>query len=229
MTTTPTRGRFRVPTVEAESGLVAISAAEARHMLVRRLGPGERVVLFDGAGAVVVAELVQIGPDGAAARVIGPEPATAESPLRVWLVQAIPVKLPRMDAIVRQATEVGVDTVVPVLAARSQVPAGRLPVLERKAERWRRIAAEAAKQCGRAAVPEIGGPAAWADLNWDLLPEPRMVADTGAAPAAWPESSTASRRPRSPYSSGPRVAGRRPRWPRRRRAERPVSRWGRGF
>ena len=153
-------------------------------MLVRRLGPGERVVLFDGAGAVVVAELVQIGPDGAAARVIGPEPATAESPLRVWLVQAIPVKLPRMDAIVRQATEVGVDTVVPVLAARSQVPAGRLPVLERKAERWRRIAAEAAKQCGRAAVPEIGGPAAWADLNWDLLPEPRMVADTGAAPGS---------------------------------------------
>jgi 16S rRNA (uracil1498-N3)-methyltransferase len=64
-----------------------------------------------------------------------------------------------MDLVVQKATELGVARILPFEAERSVVrlePARA----EERAGRWRRIASEAARQCGRADVPEVAAPAA---------------------------------------------------------------------
>jgi 16S rRNA (uracil1498-N3)-methyltransferase len=77
-----------------------------------------------------------------------------ESPLRITLGQGL-LKGERMKFVIQKATELGVDRIIPLVSARS------IPIVEGeretlRLERWRRIAQEAAKQCGRTVVPEIG-------------------------------------------------------------------------
>jgi 16S rRNA (uracil1498-N3)-methyltransferase len=141
-------------------------------MRVMRLQPGDAVFLFDGAGAEFEGELMSIDGATAQVRILGPVASDAESPLRVVLVQAVPVKLPRMDTIVRQTTELGVARIVPVLTARGQIPAGGERTLARRVERWRRVAETAAQQCGRSVVPAVADTVAWRDLELSSLPRP---------------------------------------------------------
>ena len=183
----PARRRFRVASLDAGvAGVVELGAAVVRHLRVLRAVPGDRVRLFDGEGREVEAEVVELADQAGRARILGAEAAArTESPLRCWLVQALPVRQARMDTIVRQITELGVSRVVPVIAARSQ--GGRLGVvaLQRRTDRWRRIADAAAEQCGRARVPQIDAPCRYDDLDWDGLPRPLFIATPEPAePAA---------------------------------------------
>jgi 16S rRNA (uracil1498-N3)-methyltransferase len=60
-----------------------------------------------------------------------------------------------MDGIIRHATELGAERIIPFFAERS-VPRWRPEQLLRKRERWQKIAVEASRQCGRSDIPEIG-------------------------------------------------------------------------
>jgi 16S rRNA (uracil1498-N3)-methyltransferase len=76
-----------------------------------------------------------------------------EFPLRIMLGQAL-LKGDRMKFVIQKATELGVEKIIPLLTSRSvPVVEGERESLRR--ERWRRIAQEAAKQCGRSVVPEV--------------------------------------------------------------------------
>lgn len=150
-------------------------------MRVMRLGPGDRVRLFDGRGAEVEAELLGLETSGATASAVGEVSCGTESPLRTVLLQAVPVKLARMDVIVRQATELGVQRVVPVLSERSQTPRGGIDVVVRRAARWRRVAETAAQQSLRSVVPVIDDPTPWAQLDWARLPRPALMLDAATA------------------------------------------------
>lgn len=126
--------------------LLVLDARQARHALrVLRMRPGDRFLAFDGAGGRWEAELVRAGRE-VQARVIRPLPPVSVH-YRLTLYQAVP-KGDRMDLVVRMGTELGVAAFVPVRTART-VAAGD------RSERWRRIAEEASKQCGRSTVPEI--------------------------------------------------------------------------
>ncbi len=134
------------------------------HYLARvlRLTAGDRVTLFDGGGAEVEAEVSAVGRRSLALR-LGERraAATGAGEPRLVLLQGLP-KGDRFDLVVEKATEIGVACIVPVLAARSVVrPAAR-------AQRWRRVAAAAARQSGRADVPAIDEPASFADALADL-------------------------------------------------------------
>ena len=61
-----------------------------------------------------------------------------------------------MDDIVRQATEVGAARIVPLQSERTQVHLDG-DRADKKAEKWRTGAIEAAKQCGNPWLPEIAG------------------------------------------------------------------------
>ena len=133
---------------------IVLSGAEGRHAaVVRRLRPGERVDVGDGAGLIAEC-VVADGRDKAGLRlavksrrrVPRPEPA-------ITVIQAIP-KGDRGELAVEEMTEVGVDRIVPWAAERS-VPVWRD---DRGAARWRATAREAAKQSRRAWIPEVTGP-----------------------------------------------------------------------
>src|SRR5215470_18465327 len=83
-------------------------------------------------------------------------PGASESPLAITLVQGVP-KGDKMEAIVRALTELGVARVRPALCERTivRLEPGRW---RDRARRWQRVAREAAKQCGRAVIPEVDTP-----------------------------------------------------------------------
>ncbi len=146
---------FRVfcrPTDPASAQLT-LSPGESHHLVVvNRARPGDPVVAFDGRGREWLCELSADRKQAAVLAVRSTRTA-APLPCAVTLGQAIP-KGPAMDAIVRQATELGAAAVAPLATSRTQVhlDADRA---DRKTEKWQTAALEAAKQCGNPFLPEI--------------------------------------------------------------------------
>ncbi|HET7477392.1 MAG TPA: 16S rRNA (uracil(1498)-N(3))-methyltransferase [Dermatophilaceae bacterium] len=137
-------------------GEVRLGGDEARHAVsVRRLRPGEQVLLGDGAGLRVGAVVAAAEPSGLRLRVESVEREPAPSP-RFVLVQAL-AKAGRDEQVVEQATELGVDEVVAWQAERSVV-VWRGDRAERSRRRWELVARAAAKQSRRAWLPVVSGP-----------------------------------------------------------------------
>lgn len=144
---------LRVPAPALTEGPLSLEAAASRYVaLVHRLGVGARVVLFaDGreADAVITrADPERVEVDVGTARALA-------APRDVTLLQALG-KGEKLDAVVRDATELGATRVVPVVTARTVPKLG--DKAETKLARWRAIALDAARQCGRASAPEIAAP-----------------------------------------------------------------------
>lgn len=156
--------RLRVPVEQLAAGERALSKEAAVYVArVHRLGAGDAFTAFDPERAIEAdAHVVSVGAGGRAVtvRVEGVRAAQVRAPRPVTLVQALG-KGDRMDAIVRDATELGATRIVPVIAERSVV---RPEDAEARAARWRRIAIEAARQCGRGDAPVIDAPALLLDV-----------------------------------------------------------------
>jgi 16S rRNA (uracil1498-N3)-methyltransferase len=148
-----------------ESDVVVLSGAEGRHAAtVRRLRPGERADVADGAGLVaecVVAGSPRSGADGLELTVLARRQVPRPDPA-ITVVQALP-KGDRGELAVEEMTEVGVDRIVPWAAARS-VTVWQGARGERSLGKWRLTAREAAKQSRRAWIPEVTELAATADV-----------------------------------------------------------------
>ena len=145
--------RFTVAPERIADGRVTFDSLETRHLArVLRLGPGDTVVATDGAGHEYTVRLDALRPR-ATGVVVGVAEAAVESPVSITLVQGVP-KADKLETIVRAATELGVTRVVPAVTARTVVRIGDRQAGARVA-RWQRVAREAAKQCGRAIVPDV--------------------------------------------------------------------------
>ncbi len=145
---------------------VGLAGDEGRHaVVVRRLRPGERIVLTDGAGAAATCEVVATAKASLTARVLAVTVVPREQP-SVTVVQAIP-KGERGELAVELLTEVGVDRVVPWAAARC-VAVWRGDRVGKSLSRWRATARQAAKQSRRAWFPSVADVASTADVA-DLL------------------------------------------------------------
>lgn len=151
------RAPLRVPLGSIEPGTVALPAEAVVYLVrVHRLRQGDRFVVFDPERALEAdAELVHIDArSGASARIDDVRAASMRPPRRVTLIQGI-AKGDKMDAIVRDATELGATRIVPAIAERSVArPSGETA----RVDRFRRIAVQAARQCGRGDAPVIEPP-----------------------------------------------------------------------
>jgi len=148
--------RLFVPRQRIGPGRAQLLASDVHYLRdVLRLALGAELEVFDGEGGAYPARLAQEG--SGLALTLGPRREAPCPPARVHLGFAL-ARGERCDLVVQKATELGVAALSPVEAARSVV---RLDA-DRRAERvrrWQRIAAEAARQCGRADVPAIAAPA----------------------------------------------------------------------
>ena len=153
--------RFLLDPESVRGDQVTFPPEESRHLgRVLRLGPGDVVRALDGAGQELTIRLTEIGPRRATGVVLGRAPLRTEPALKLTLAQALP-KGDRLETVIRMATELGVHRIVPLLTARTVAAPSRAAVPARLA-RWQRVAREATKQCGRAAVPEVAPPVALA-------------------------------------------------------------------
>ena len=162
-----------------------ITGSALRHLQVLRLQNGDSVCLFDGQGREIMARLISVSADRALATTLRDVDGEVESPLTCWVVQAIPVRLQRMDLVVWQLTEIGVASIICQddqdvwRGSEHGQSFARVDALRRRHHRWERIAAAAAEQSHRRIVPCIFPPRELAQLGWDELPTPVLLLDPG--------------------------------------------------
>ena len=171
--------RVRVPDLDRGApGQRWIRGAEAHHLArVLRVRPGDAVQAFDGAGRIAAGTVARLDEDGVAVLLDAPHASDREAPVRITVAVAL-LKGDKLSDVVRRATELGAARIATLETRRADVP--RLS--SAKASRLRRVADEAAKQSGRAVVPEVAGPVRTDALSWE---GPAWVADpSGGTPVA---------------------------------------------
>jgi 16S rRNA (uracil1498-N3)-methyltransferase len=135
---------------EATATLVG---AQAEHMTrVLRAQPGMQADVVAG-GHVFHAEVAAVSTKEVRFNLVAE--LEADPALPVTLVLAV-YKFDRMEWVIEKATELGVATIAPVIAHRTEKHLAH--AAEKRAERWRRIAHEAAQQSRRSDVPIIHDP-----------------------------------------------------------------------
>ena len=146
-----------------EAGPARLDGPEGRHAAtVKRLRPGETVLLCDGRGGLAHAVVDAAGRDTVDLTITARADADPPSP-RVVLAQAL-VKGDRGELAVELATEAGVDGILPWRAARCVARWEEGPRGEKALGRWRSTAREAAKQARRPWLPVVDQPVTTAAL-----------------------------------------------------------------
>jgi 16S rRNA (uracil1498-N3)-methyltransferase len=133
-----------------ESGALRISGDEHQHLKVARAEAGELVEVFDGKGNVWSAKVESVGKRETLVAILQSRRMQSTAPELVLGLSL--VKPAAFDLALEKAVEVGVTRVIPVVAARSNVPRGQRP------DRWTRIIIEAAKQAKRYHLPDLDEP-----------------------------------------------------------------------
>lgn len=129
---------------------LTISGDDAHHLAYSlRAKRGDKITAVDGAGNCAEIELVNFDKDTIKARRVG-ELKKVVVEKKIILADCLP-KQNRFDNIIEKATELGVEKIIPLISERTI-----LRPRDGKSERWQRIAKEAAEQCARDTIPEIG-------------------------------------------------------------------------
>jgi 16S rRNA (uracil1498-N3)-methyltransferase len=185
--------RFHVPAAApgARVDLPEHTAHHAREVL--RLRAGAAVHVFDGSGAEYEAVIHEVSRRTVSARVGQRAAARPESPLPIVLAVS-PLKGDRMDLVVQKATELGVAQIWPVVTDRTDA-AARPALRGSRSERWERVAAGAAEQCGRAVVPGVAPTTTLGDLAARPFDGTRIALLEAGAHPPLPALDVASGRP----------------------------------
>lgn len=118
---------------------------------VLRSRKGDIVTIIDGRGKAYKAEIITVSNKKAFVKIVSEIVVDTESPFNLVLCQGI-LKGEKMDMVIQKTTELGIKEIIPIITERSVVRQTR------KTGRWRKIAEEAAEQCGRAVIPVIHEP-----------------------------------------------------------------------
>jgi 16S rRNA (uracil1498-N3)-methyltransferase len=148
--------RFYVAPEDWDPRGLALRGSEAHHARhVLRMQTGDKLVLFNGRGRELTAEIANVADHEIRLRKLH-ESETAPLRCRIVLGQAIP-KGKNMDLIVQKAVEIGAAEIAPIISDRTVVQVG-LETAAQKQSKWQQIAIEAAKQCGQNWLPRVHAP-----------------------------------------------------------------------
>jgi 16S rRNA (uracil1498-N3)-methyltransferase len=148
--------RFYVLPDNWDPRALALTGSEAHHARdVLRLRAGEKLVLFNGRGREVTAEITDLDNNEIRLRKLH-EAETPPLRCRILLGQAIP-KGKNMDLIVQKAVEIGAAEIAPIISDRTIVQVDPEAAAQKQAK-WQQIAIEAAKQSGQNWLPHVHAP-----------------------------------------------------------------------
>jgi 16S rRNA (uracil1498-N3)-methyltransferase len=137
-------------------GPAQVDGDDAHHIAnVRRLTPGEKVILFNGDGHDYFATIVRVTKKSVDVLIESIESTTLEARRPIVIATAFP-KGDRFDFLLEKLVELGVTKLIPLITTRSVV----IPS-ESKRDKWQRAVIEASKQCGRNRLMEIDVPVPW--------------------------------------------------------------------
>lgn len=147
--------RFIISSRSVRDGFASLDGDLFNHMVrVLRLGPGEPLLLVDEHGTEYQGAIDHVDRDWLVVKITSSQetPNDVSSP-RITICQALP-KGDKTELILQKGTELGVHDFW-LFGGRRSVARLRGPQIDAKLERWKRIAAEAARQCGRRTIPGI--------------------------------------------------------------------------
>lgn len=139
--------RFFVEKIGQQAILAGDEFSHAKNVL--RLGVGDELVLFDGGGKEYTAVVAAIGKREMVCSVLGEKISDKEPKTQVRLLIGA-LKGDKTELVVQKATELGASS-VGVFSSRYCAAY----MNENKLARLQKVAVEAAKQCGRASVPQV--------------------------------------------------------------------------
>jgi len=148
--------RFYIAPEDWNPDSLVLGGAEAHHARdVLRLQPGGRVVVFNGRGHEITAEIAKLTRGEILLRKMH-EARASQLPCQITLAQAIP-KGKNMDLIVQKAVEIGAAEIAPLISERTIVHLEAKDAAQKQAK-WQQVAIEAAKQCGQNWLPAVQMP-----------------------------------------------------------------------
>jgi len=146
--------RFFMAGASISGNSVLITGSDAEHAKVLRLKIGDRIIICDGQKTDHHCNITKITPDEVEAEVVESCPCPAEPSVRCVILAGLPKQGERSDYIVQKCTESGASEIVFFVSHRC-VAKPDAKGLEKKVQRWQRIAEEAAKQSGRGIIPSV--------------------------------------------------------------------------
>jgi 16S rRNA (uracil1498-N3)-methyltransferase len=145
--------RFYIAPGDWNPDSLVLRRAEAHHARdVLRLQAGGRVVVFNGRGHEITAEIGKVTRDEIILRKMH-EARVPPLPCRITLAQAIP-KGKNMDLIVQKAVEIGAAEIAPLISERTIIHLEAKEAAQKQAK-WQQVAIEAAKQSGQNWLPTV--------------------------------------------------------------------------
>ncbi|MBF0254722.1 MAG: 16S rRNA (uracil(1498)-N(3))-methyltransferase [Candidatus Omnitrophica bacterium] len=170
--------QFLVKKSALGDGKARLDGDEAHHARdVFRLKEGDTIRLFDGDGKGFEGQISHMGKKDIDIRIFSTHQSEAPPAVLITLGQSL-IPHQAMDDVIQQATELGVEEIIPVASRRSIVRLSS-PRSHSKKEHWNKVALAGCKQCERLKVPVIRGPMDIEDVpeifgNYDLV----LVADS---------------------------------------------------
>jgi len=143
--------RFFADKENFSNNRVVLQGSDVNHIrTVLRLQTGDRVEVLDGEGSLYLVELTELNPKSIKGEILSSEKIDNESPLKIHLGQSL-LKGAAFDVVLRKSVELGVHCISPLVTERTVAKSDS----DKKIFRWKKIAEETSKQCGRSTLPEI--------------------------------------------------------------------------
>ena len=146
--------RFFVTKDAIDDGKIYIKEGDAHHIARSlRMAVGDELTVSDGEGVDYLCRLTRIRDDECECLVLSSETGKTESPVEITLCMAYP-KGDKLETVIQKAVELGVSRIIPFESARC-IKRPKAEKIDRQLQRLAKISEEAAKQCGRARIPEV--------------------------------------------------------------------------
>ena len=143
--------------IDRDGGYITISGDDARHIARSlRMAVGDEVTLCDGSSVEYACTLEKIRDEECMCRILSERQSASEPPAYITLFMAYP-KGDKLETVIQKAVELGASKIVPFESSRC-IKRPKAEKIDKVVTRLSRIAEEAAKQCGRAILPEVSAP-----------------------------------------------------------------------
>jgi 16S rRNA (uracil1498-N3)-methyltransferase len=155
--------RYFVETRQFQSDSVKLMGEDAHHVQrVMRMKAGDRIIVSDGAGREALAVIRTLAQNEVEADLEEELPMTGEPKWSVTIAQSLP-KGDKMETVIQKGTEIGAAAFQPFQSERMIVHYDDKKE-QKRIERWRKIAKEAAEQAHRSVIPAIAPVMSWRQL-----------------------------------------------------------------
>ena len=149
--------RFFVDKEYIKEEKIIISGSDAHHIARSlRMAEGDSVTVSDGEGMEYECRLSRIRDEECECEILLKSPSERESPVYITLFMAYP-KGDKLEVVIQKAVELGASRIVPFESSRC-IKRPKAEKQDKQLARLKKIAEEAAKQCGRARIPEVSLP-----------------------------------------------------------------------